>query len=345
VFPRTKHWSCARPAVTILVTLSLLGLAACGTSSSDTAKGDEKAGGSSFEELQSVSVGTLKIGALTDLYVAEKQHMFEKYGIDVKLTEFKTGNDAITAQRSGDVDIVLAIPGFAMSADENGFDVRSIMQNEIAHPEPPDSGAFVVPIDSAITDLKGLEGKKIGIGGLHGQGAVADQKALQDAGADLDKVELVEVGYADQVSALKSGHVDAIAAIEPFVTQAVATGVGKVISYPYTEAIPGQPLGAFFARDAWLKDNADAVKAFQKGIEDGIDYLAADETRARKLVAEYTGLDADVVSEMTLPGWNYDINTATWQKVVDMMRDYGELKQNHDAEEFLAMDLLQDYAS
>jgi NitT/TauT family transport system substrate-binding protein len=319
-----------------IAAVAVLALAACG--SSDSGDHSDEPG-----QLQA-RVGILKIGALTDLYVAGKEGMFKDHGLDVELIEFKSGNDAITAQRSGDVDIVLAIPGSAMAADENGFDLVAIMNNETARTPPPDSGALVVRADSDIQDYSDLAGKTVGQATMHSQAAVAAQAAIDMSGVDLGSIDFIETPYSSQLSVLQSGSADAVASVEPFVTQAVSTGVGRVIGYYYAESVPGMPIGSFWARKGWVAEHGEVVAAFQSGIEDAIEYMKSDDDRARDLVAEYTELDAEVVSSMVLPNWDYEVNIEAWEKTIDMMHEYKELKDDHEVAEYLSENIMK-YAS
>ena len=79
-----------------------------------------------------LKIGILKMAALTNPWTAKERGMFQKYGIDATLIEFRTGNEAIVAHRGGSVDVILSIPGTAMTAVERGFDLVAISQNEIA---------------------------------------------------------------------------------------------------------------------------------------------------------------------------------------------------------------------
>ena len=87
-----------------------------------------------------VRIATLKQASLTNVWVAKQQGMFDKHGLDAEIIDFRSGNEAISAQRGGHVDIVLSIPGSAMAAIERGFDLVMICQNETSKATPPDSG-------------------------------------------------------------------------------------------------------------------------------------------------------------------------------------------------------------
>jgi NitT/TauT family transport system substrate-binding protein len=283
-----------------------------------------------------LKVGVLKMAALTNPWTAKERGIFRKYGIDATLAEFRTGNEAIAAHRGGSVDIVLSIPGTAMIAVERGFDLVAIAQNEIAKSKGPDSGSVQVLKDSPFSSLADLAGKKIAVSGLHSQKTVAMQTLLKRAGVDLARLQLVEIPFPSQVDALKSRQIDAVNTVDPYTTQLIASGLGRVLAWDYADSIPEQPLGAWFAKSSFVKSNPSAIERFNEAIKESIDYMTADPQRARAEVVAYTGLAPELVKEMPLIGWDYRVRAAKWQAVIDMMVESGELKSKHTADEYFA---------
>jgi NitT/TauT family transport system substrate-binding protein len=294
------------------------------------------AAGKSNAPLKTVKVGVLKIAALTNAWVAKTQGFYEKNGLNVQLVEFKSGSEAIFAQRGGDVDIILSIPGTAMSASEKGFGLMAIFQNESAQSAAPDSGTLLVLKDSNINSVKDLEGKKIATSALHTQQAVALLSVIKKAGVDLSKIQVIEIPYPSHSDVLKSKQVDAVAPVDPFSTHILNSGNAKVLSYIYVESLPEQPLGAWFVKKSWIKGHEDIIAGFNKSLQESIDYMLADPARARNLVAEYTGLDPKLVQAMPAINWNYKVDQSKWQGVIKMMKDSGELKKDHKADEYLS---------
>lgn len=299
-------------------------------------------GSSALAQLTKLKVGTLKQSALTDVWVAKQAGLFEKNGLDVELIEFRSGNEAIAAQRGGHVDIVLSIPGTAMTANERGFDLVLIAQNETAKKEGPDSGALIVLNDSGIDSVAQLSGKKIALSNLHSQYHVAIQAVLKKYGVDPGKVQFLEVPFASQPDALRSRQIDVAASLDPWTTQLRTSGFAKVLSWDYVESLPEQPIGAWFAKADFVQKNPDTVKRFAGSIHDAIDYMHADADRARRNVAAYTGLDPALLKEMPLNNWSYRIDPAKWQAVADMMHASGELQKPHKADEYLS-DIVKPY--
>jgi NitT/TauT family transport system substrate-binding protein len=278
-------------------------------------------------------VGTLKIAAQTDAWVAQQRGMFAKNGIDAKLIMFNSGAESIPAMQGGAIDVLLSIPGIGMIAMERGLDIVPIFQDEVAHAAPPDSASIQVIEGSAIKTLADLRSKKIGVGGLSTQNTIAVKMLLDKAGVDPSAVSFSEVPFAAMGNALKAGHVDAVVPVDPFTTQLRLTG-GRVLSWNYVEAIPEQPLGWWFTKGSFVKANPQVIDGFIKSMKESIDYLHADEARARDEVAAYIKIDRSILDNMPLIGWDYQIKLARWQAVVDMMVRYAGMKPKK-AEEFL----------
>ena len=287
-------------------------------------------------DLTKLNVGVLRIAGLANAYAAQKEKMFEANGLDVTLVEFPSGAAAASAQQSGAIDIALTIPGTAMTADERGFDFLAVMQNEIVYDHGPDSGSLQVRANSPLEKLTDLRGKTIAVSQLRSQNAVTVEVALKKAGVDRSEVKWIEAPYPTHADLLRSGQVDAVAATEPFTTQLITSGVGRVLSWNYAEAVPAAPLGVWFAKKRWIDRNGKSVEGFNKAIQASIDYMNADVVRARKMTTEFTGLDPALVEKMPPLRLNYHVNVAKWQEVVDMMHEAGVLEKPHRAEEYFS---------
>jgi NitT/TauT family transport system substrate-binding protein len=286
-----------------------------------------------------LNVGILKIAGVTNAWVAKQQGMFEKHGLDVTLVEFNSGADGVNAAYAGKVDVVLSIAGSAMTAIERGFDLVAVFQNEIGRDQAPDSGSIIVQVNSPIKGLADLSGKKVGVQSLNSQQVVGVEVVLKRAGVDLKKVAFAEMPFPALVNALRAGYVDAVSIVDPFTTQLVLSGVGRVISWSYVESIPNQPLGAWFAKRTFVVGHHNVIEAFNRAIKESIDYMNADEDRTRQEVASFTGLASDVVKSMPPPSLNYHVNLDNWQKTIDMMREYNVLQQAHTPDYFFAEEI------
>jgi len=287
-------------------------------------------------------LGVAKMASLATPWVAEKQGFFKKYGLSVEVISFRGSVEAIAALHSGSVDVIGAIPGTAFVAIERGFDMVPLSQNETAKAQGPDSGSIQVRKDSPIKSLAQLKGKKIAIPGPRTQKGVVVLSLLRKAGIGEKDVIIQELPLASQAEALRHGRVDAVATVDPYSTQMLKSGIGRVLVWDYVASIPEQPLGIWYVRKKMVQENPRATEGLRKGLAEAVDFLNANPPRARALVAEFTGMDPKLVADMPLPRWSYRIDPAKWQAVIDLMRESGQLKRAHDVSEYLTPQMAPD---
>ena len=282
-----------------------------------------------------LNVGILKISGVANAFVAKQQRMFERNGLDVRLVEFTSGANAVNAAHAGDVDVFLSIAGFAMTATERGFELAAVFQNETGRNSPPDSSSVQVLVNSPIKNLADLARKKIAVSGLNSQQVIGVQMILKKTGVDPRSVEFIELPFPAHINALNAGQVDAVVLVDPFTTQLLRSG-GKVIAWSYVESIPDQPLGAWFAKRSFIDKNPKVIEAFNSTMKESIDYMNADAERARRDVAAFTGLSADLLNEMPVPHLVYQVRPEQWQRVIDMLVEYKVLQKPHKPDDFFA---------
>ncbi len=280
-----------------------------------------------------VRFGVMKIGALSNVHLAKEQGFFKKHGLDVELVFIRSGAEGITAMQSGSIDVTLAIPGYALVANERNFDLVMVMQNEIAHATPPDTGGIVVAKDSKISKLSDLAGGTVAVNALRAQEAVSAQYLIKKAGVPRDKIKYVEVPFPSMWDVVTRGQADAVVAIDPFTTTFVQRG-GRVISWMYVDAIPEMPIGAFWSKRAWAEKNADTLERFTLAMEESIVYMNADPKRARGVVAEYTRLPSELIEAMPHFAWSSKVNLRKWGELVEMLKSMDELKSTPKPEDY-----------
>lgn len=315
--------SCRRRTATGVLAASVAAWGALSTAASQTSPAK-------------VRVGNLKFSASVDLWLAQRRGMFSANGLDVSLTDFRNGQECVSALQSNSVDICLLIPGIAMQANERGFGLVVVAQNETAKSAAPDSGSIAVLKDSPYKSLADLAGRKISTSGLHGQQTVAAQLVLKRSGVDLSTIQLLESPTSTQPDLLKSKQVDAIVTVDPYTTLLQTSGLGRVLSWHFIESVSEQPIGAWFSKGGFVKSNPGAARRFAKTMREAIEYVNADEQRTRADVAEYTGLSLELLKAMPLNKWDYRIQLGKWQGVADMLLEMGELQSRHKPEEYLS---------
>jgi NitT/TauT family transport system substrate-binding protein len=287
------------------------------------------------DDLPTVNLGLNKLGAMTNIWVAGQTGMFKKHGINLNVREIPLTDQSIAVLQSKSVDIVLLIPGTAMAAKEQGFDLVLVGQNETAGTKPPVSNAIMVSSTSGIQSIKDMKGKRLAISSPHGQAFAAVKELFQRAGVSTDDVKMVTAPFTAVADLMRTGQVEAATTLDPYTTQITKAGIGKTISWFMQETIPDQPVGAWWALRPWAEAHKKEIAAFDDAVKESHDYLNSDPERAKKAVAEYSGLDFALVQDMSTIQWKSEIDTKVWQQLADMMYREGELQSHHDISEYL----------
>jgi len=322
----------ARVVGALLAAVMATAAAGCGDSGAETAAASD--GG-----LEPVTLAVLKLGAMANVDYAEKQGLFEKHGLDLEMLEVSSANLHATVQ-SDEAQMGLYIPGTGMVANEQNAGLVAVWQNETAGAKAPASNAIMVPEGSDITTLADLEGKRVGISSVHGQGYAALATLLEEAGISAEDLQLVETPYDTVGTMLSSGQLDAAVTLDPYTTQIQQEGLGKPLSYYMVEVIPNQVVGAFWAKESWVADHAEEVAAFQAAMKESTDALTADPELGKEAVADFSGLPTELVEAMPPISWDYTVDEAVWQQIADMMTETGEMKEEHDASEYLSDEVM-----
>jgi tripartite-type tricarboxylate transporter receptor subunit TctC len=194
-----------------------------------------------------VKVGTLKMGSLTNVWVAKQAGFFERNGLNVELVEFRNGNEAIAAHQGGSVDILLTIPGTSMAARERGFDLVMLTQSETAKTQGPDSGAIIVRSDSPYKTVKDfIDAAKAKPGELKQSGGSVTSRdnvirqTLQHATGTRWAFVSFQ-GGGERLAALLGGHVDMMVIEPQEAGEQIRAGKLRVLAQITDTRLPSYP--------------------------------------------------------------------------------------------------------
>ncbi len=152
------------------ITSILLGIAmfslmtACGNSSTEPQKDEVSSAPieATEEATEELRVGLLSIDDVLPIVVADKEGLFQKHGVKVKLFPFKSSSDQSKAFEAGELDIVMNDMIVQGLMKKSGTDSRVL---SYAFGATPAEGRFVVVAspNSGVESPKDLYGKKVAI--------------------------------------------------------------------------------------------------------------------------------------------------------------------------------------
>jgi NitT/TauT family transport system substrate-binding protein len=257
---------------------------------------------------------TVKIGLVagtgaTPIYVAQGKGYFQKQGLDVQFVTVSSGAELLPLMASNQLDGGISSPAAALFnavatnvplkvvADAGKQEPGAWWGGLVVRPELLDSGSLKSAAD--------LKGKTIAVT-APGVGTYMNTVSLLESNGLSDKdVNLTFLNFADMLSALASGKIDAADMVEPSITQGEAQNVLKRW-VSNAEIAPGEQEAVLMITPQ-LAGNQDLANRFMLAYVQGLrDYRAAfgaEKTDQPALIASImpmlpSSYNADLVSKV-----------------------------------------------
>lgn len=316
-----------------LALLAALGLAACGSGSPSSGPAASSAGGSpggATTALEQIEVGVIPIVDVAPIYLGVKEGLFEKEGLDVKLTLAQGGAAIVPAIMSKQMDFGFSNVTSMIVARSKGLPVKMVAPGGSSTGDTKaDFASIMTKPDSGIKEIKDLVGKKVAVNTLNNISDSTISEAVKLAGGDYTKVDFVEMPFPDMTAQLAAGNVDAMAAVEPFVTLSEADGNVPVFSN-YAEPVEDLTVAVYFTSDDYIRDNPDTAAKFTRAMEASQKFADENPDKAKAVLPEYTTLKPDVIEKLTMPRYYTEVNEASIQRIAEISRDRGLIEQIPD---------------
>ena len=199
-------------AVILASVLTVVGLSACGSSTTTSSVGGSASATSETSSAAETNSDLEDFDLVLDwypnavhsfIYDAIDKGYFEEEGLNVNILFPSNNNDPISLSAVGKVDAGLYYQDDIIMAKANE-DVPVVTIGTVVR-EPLDTISFLK--STGITRPKDLEGKTLGTTGVEFGDALI-KKMMENDGSSIDKVNVVNVGF-DLMSAMTTGNVDA----------------------------------------------------------------------------------------------------------------------------------------
>ncbi len=205
----------------------------------------------------------------TGIFVAEANGYFEEAGLDVEIVQ-PPEDGAVTLVASGKAQFGVAFQDTLAPAfvGENAIPVTAVAA-VIQH----NTSGIISRKGEGMDRPKGLEGKKYATWDLD-----VEKETIRDVmeadGGNFDLVELIPSTVTDEVSALKSGSVDAIWIFYGWAGIACRTAGLETDYFEFADISPAFDYytPVIIGNNAWLNENPEAAKAFVEALSKGYTY-------------------------------------------------------------------------
>lgn len=301
-------------------------VAGCGGSTPSVGSGGGQA---------TVKVGVLPIADVAPLYLGMQKGFFKQQKLTIKPQVMQGGAEVTTGVVSGKLDFGFSATEPLIVAKSKGLPVQIVSQGDQAATSTAQAwDGLMVKAGGSIKTPKDLEGKTIAVNALSSMNELCTKAVLAREGVDVSKIKFLEVQFPDQVAALQSGRVDAISAVEPFVSQAKAAGARNLLSY-FAGLQPKLTVATYFATTPFIQKNGGAVMRFAKAMNKSLAYAQAHPSEARQAVLSYTKIPAKAAQNMKLPYWSKDLNEPSIKLVAGDTQKFGYAKNAPDLNELI----------
>lgn len=232
----------------LMMAFALTALAGC---SGDENSSDESQS-SAADAAVEATVGTWKTAQTLTPYFYED---FAAEGSAIEVKAFTNPGDQKTALLAGSLDMTGTTIPLAITAASQGEPIKIVVTlcNKCS--------ALAVGKDSGIEKAEDLKGKTIAYvpGTMH---HVLLLDVLSRAGLDPEKdVTLTRIDFFDMGQALEDGTIDAFLSGEPYPSQAVQNGYGKILSYPYFDDSIGTINAGMIVTEQMIEENPQLVQS------------------------------------------------------------------------------------
>jgi ABC-type nitrate/sulfonate/bicarbonate transport system substrate-binding protein len=306
-----------RSPVVVLGLAAALVLAGCGA--------DADSDGSTQDGPSPLSIGYFPLVHTASAVHAEETGLFTAQDLDVELVQTAGGAQAIPGLLAGEYDITYGNYTSALLAAQKGLPVRVVAGNDVG----ADDHAIMVTGNSPLQSAADLSGASIAVNNLQNIGTVAVNAVLEDAGVDIDTIDLVELAYPDMQAALERGDVDAIWQVEPFQAQSLAKG-SRVLFPLFSGPMADMPVAGWLTTDQYATEHPEEIEAFRAALAESVDQLQDDRARLVELVPTYTQVPAEVVGQVAMPHWDAEVDAEKLATMADLMLKFGIIAEPFD---------------
>jgi NitT/TauT family transport system substrate-binding protein len=242
---------------------------------------------------QKIMLGFSASTAFSTSFVAANEGIFQKHGLDVEMKLVPNSSTTPAALVADSLQVATPTAPVTLQAIEQGLDLV-VLAGGSYYAKGIEDVAIMVRPDSPIKTAKDFEGKRVATAGLNAFLHVLFRKWMSENGGDYKKVTFTETPFAQQLDVLRSGQVDGILAVQPFLARALEANMGRVVAY-YIADLPGETLaGWYVATRKWVDANPKQAAAFAAAIREATALAEKDKEVIRKANLKYIPFPAEV---------------------------------------------------
>ncbi|MEK6256394.1 MAG: ABC transporter substrate-binding protein [Chloroflexota bacterium] len=242
------------------------------------------------------------------LYIAEELGYFDEENLDVEFLEIRSIPEQVASMVLGELDVAAPFMSAGLFPGIASANIRIVAEK--GHVPVSGCPASVLVARQGL-DLQGPE-DLAGLTVSYSEFSIEQlfmEKLLARAGLTLDDINTINTSFTpDEMAGLSEGTIDLSNFAEPWTSRANQSGITETWM-EYGEIIPDFQFAFLMFGPSILEDNPDIgfrfMRAYQKGVEQ---YNLGATEENTPLLAEFTGLDLEVVQNICWPTFRADLS-------------------------------------
>ena len=308
-------------AATAGVAAALLA-AGCSSSGSSSPSGSGSSPASpsaSALEQSHITVGALPVIDDAGLYLANKLGYFKQEGLTVTIAPVTQSTQAIPDMLHGSIAIISGANYVSFFEAQAKGTVSFKVLAEAVTCQPDTFGVAALP-SSGISKPADLAGKTIAVNLLNNIQTLTLNAVLKADGVNPSSVHYVVVPFPNMIAALKAHQVNAISAVQPFLTGAEAADGAKPVVSSCDGPVAHMPMSGYFATQTWAQQNPNTARAFQTALLKAQAYANANPAAVKSILPTYIKITPQAASQVTLGMYPSTLDPAQLQQVITLMQ-------------------------
>ncbi len=299
-----------------------LAVTACG--------GGGASSGSDGDKTTKLTIGLIPIVDVAPLYLGIQEGYFKEEGIELEPVLAAGGAAIVPAVTSNSYQIGFSNNVSLIIGVSKGLPLQMVAPGVGISPDTrssnPNAGycSVITSADSLVKSAADLPGRTVAVNTLNNIGDVTITAALEAEGIDPSGVKFTELPFPDMPAAVEQNRVDAAWACEPFVTRLMDNG-GRPVLDNYGKTDPNLSVASYFASKQWAAQNPEVVAGFKRALQKSMAYAAENPEAVRKVLPEYTSIDADTAARIGLPDFPTEFNEGSLEKLIQYSEKQGLL--------------------
>jgi NitT/TauT family transport system substrate-binding protein len=264
---------------------------------------------------------------------ALERGLFDKYNLDVTIEISASGSASTAAVLGGAAEIATSNTLGLVVAHAKSIPVTLFAPGAAYMPGPPTVGVMVAK-NSPYHVAADLQGKTVGVEGLHDLGTLAIMAWMQKSGVDPKTVGFVEMPTAAQAAAVVRGTLDAAEIFTPFYEQSLDTC--RSLTMPYSAIADRFLINGWFAQNDWLTANRDVAARFTGAVIEAQMWATRERDKSGKMLAAFSKIDPAIIARMARATYASNLDATLVQPVVDVAAQFGLIQGAFPASQILA---------